>query len=759
MRDDVAAAMQPDYDDCGWETVDLPHSFNHEKFEIVGNGFRGVGWYRRRLSIASADRDRRLVLYFEGAMTVAEVWINGVPLPTHHGGYTPFCHDIGEHVRFGESNVIALRLDNRYQPEVPPERPDERPLGMAHNGGLYRSVYLLKTDPLHIPEAIHGWDTGWQEQGGVFIHFPTVSRTSAVARIVTWVKNSRPHAASVRVLAELIDVGRSLVGSAVSEVQCLEPGENRAVELSLTIADPQLWFPWEPSLYTVHTGIVEGEGLIDGIETRTGIRSCEWKRDEGFFINGQHLKLLGANRHQHFPFIGHAVPKNQQRLDAVDIRNAGCNCVRHSHYLQDDAFMEACDELGLISWVELPGWGTHGLNPGEVPAQWRQRNRDGLRATIRHARNHPSIVIWGAGINEARQDETEERELHKLARAEDPTRPTSQARNYNTENHIFDIYARNDYGVLNTSNPDPKTHGYLITEHSSPDRGKPPVTYQHDWKETGNNYGWCYRDADEARLLTAVTHLMEYLAYVYRHPWIAGAMIWEMYDHYTQFYSPRCHGISDAGRIPKWHYYLYQSQSAHDNNDGAVRPMVFVANQWSKDSPTDVVVLSNCQQVRLSTWHGKAWRVFETRQPEDTPALPHPPFRFELKCHDTPQLLAEGLINGQVVAHHLVREPGRPFKVQLQANTHQLRNNGADMSLLTVSIVDAHGTVVPDARNTVRCTVQGPGTLIGENPLTVHSGQFPILFQAGRQPGLSRITAESAGILSAMLDLDCNSGC
>lgn len=754
IREDVAVAMEPGFDDGGWGSVSLPHSFSHEPFEMVGNGFRGVGWYRRHLNIPATDQGRRLVIYFEGAMTVAEVWVNGTPLPTHYCGYTPFCYDVSELLSYGGENVVAVRLDNRYQPEVPPERPDERPLGMAQSGGLYRSVYLLKTDPLHIPEAVHGWDVDWREQGGVFITFPRVNAEHAEGKVTAWIKNSRSDQARFRLSANFFDPLNREIATARSEVCALAPGGNTALDLSLAVPAPQLWFPWSPSLYTLSLTVEEDGVAVDRMVTRTGIRSFEWTAADGFFINGQPLKLIGVNRHQHFPFIGHAVPKNQQRLDAIDILNAGCNCVRHSHYLQDDAFMDACDELGLISWVELPGWGTNGLNPGETSLLWRQRNRDALRATIRHARNHPSIVIWGAGINEARQNEEEELILHSLACEEDPTRPTSQARNYNTENNVFDIYSRNDYGVLNTANPDPRTKGYLITEHSSPERGKPPVTYQYNWQETGNNAGWCYRDANEERMLMAVCKLADYLEYVFSHRFIAGAMVWEMYDHYTQFYSPRGHGISDAGRIPKWHYYLYQSQSAHDDFKGGVRPMVFIANQWRKESPTAVMVLSNCQQVGLSIWREEGWHRVETRQPDSTPAIPHPPFTFQLAGHDSTMLLAEGLIDGRTVAHHQVRQPGAPFKVQLAANTRQLQPNGADISLLTVSVVDGHGTVVPSADHVVGCSVEGHGQLIGENPLTVQSGQFPILFQAGRQPGVSRIVATSDGLLPGAIAID-----
>jgi hypothetical protein len=736
-RGDVSGAEAAAFSDAAWSTVHLPHNF--QTLPITGGTFyRGIGWYRRHFTLDNTYANKIITLYFEGAMTVTQVWINGQTFPIHYGGFSPFCFDITSGCKFdGTDNVIAVKLDNTYQKQVPPEHPDGSTTEFELYGGIYRDVYLIATDKLYVPPPIHTWLSGWTDQGGTFISYPSVSASSATVKVNTWVKNATGAVvASCKLSTYLVDA----TGNTVQTVETTQSAATTGVTLfsqTMTVSSPQLWFPWAPKLYTVYTVVSNGVTAVDMISTQVGIRQVTYNKASGVYCNGTYFKILGVNRHQMWPFVGHAVPNIQQRRDAQRLKEIGCNFVRCSHYLQDDAWLDECDRLGIFLWEEIPGW--HCCTNGGVPppdTAWRRRHYDETRFLVRTARNHPSIMIWAPAINEATSDPTIERPLNDLCHQEDSTRPTSAGRLVAPQgagSNIYDFYAENCFtpGSLPNANPDPNTIGFLNTEHTG-------YTYQDssiratcpEWSLVGH--------AERHAIMTEQGR---------QRAWQAGSVGWCGYDYYTnrETTGMKRSGVFDMMRIRKFATYFYQSQSAADNYDGSVHPMVHIASYNRSDSPLDRKVYSNCDQVKLY----QNGVLVATQSPDAGRTLAHPPFTFKNVAYAAGTMRAEGLIGGVVVARDSVKSPLTASALRLIADPDTIEANGGDFSRVEAYVIDANGTWVQYTTNSITWSITGQGDLVGDNPIAAQSGACITLAKARLVPGTLTVTGSASGLAPA----------
>jgi hypothetical protein len=336
-----------------WDLVNLPHSVRLEPLcASGGRNFQGVCWYVRAIELDPGWRDRLIHLRAEGAMQVADVWLNGRKLHTHRCGFTPFTIDLTPHLDFaaGASNVLTLRLNNRDDAQVPPGKPQDQ-LDFTYFGGLYRSVRLEALARLHITDPILANRVGG---GGVFVTCPHVSDDSATVRVRTEVHNADAHARDCTVRHELFDESGQLVAAAYAAAD-IAPGEIDTVEQVVHVARPLLWHPHHPHLYALRTSILDGVSVLDERTERIGIRHIRFDRERGLFINGERFLAIGANRHQDHPYVGYALPDSAHWRDVKKLREAGFTSVR-CHYPQSPAFMDACDELGMLTIVSNPGW-------------------------------------------------------------------------------------------------------------------------------------------------------------------------------------------------------------------------------------------------------------------------------------------------------------------------------------------------------------------------------------------------------------------
>jgi len=731
--DNFAASAVPD---AGWETVNLPHTPVIES-KALDHQWQGLCWYRRHFSALPEWKGRRVSVEFEAAMQVAEVFVNGKKVAEHFGGYLPFSVDLTDLIDYapGADNVIAVRLDNRDNPLVPPGKPLAS-MDMTYQGGLYRDVWLNVTSPLHITNAVAANEVGG---GGVFVKYPHVSKEKAVLEVQTHVINDGAAAASYAVETALVDRSGREVVKAVSHASSLEPGTGRNTVQSLEVRSPMLWHPDSPELYTLRSTVLFAGEPVDQVETRIGIRSIEWRTD-GFFINGSRLVLNGANRHQDNIYIGSSAPNAMQWRDAWLLKNAGFNAIRAGHVPLDPAFLDACDELGLVVIGCTPGW--QYFNP--VPI-FSERVYQNIRDMIRRDRNRPCMVLWETILNETSYPrdfalgglQAANEELPGIATACDHGFPAAEkfTVNYKTPDGKMPLVTR-EWG---------DAHRYA---------GLNGGTWG-DWGDRASEATMVYQAYARQRSLNGDDY-WDWIG-VNANPNTCGYFLWIGIDHNRGSTSQiaAC-GALGIDRYPKFSYYFHQSQRDPSRPGGA---MVYVANYRTPASPADVAVFSNAEQVRLSLdGHPLATQPPDTTYTEAGKTKPighvaHPIFTFKNVPRSDRPLKAEALIGGRVVAAHVVTPPGpaKQITAELDHPGKPMVADGSDSGMLFLKVTDANGVLVPDAALPVTLEVRGPGRLIGQNPVTTEGGVAAIWVQAETAPGTIVVTAKAPGLAPVTL--------
>lgn len=536
---DAAGAAQPGFDDGRWEAVGLPHSFSIPYFQSAS--FRvGTGWYRKALVLDAAPKGKRLFLEFEGAFQVAEVYVNGVQLAQHRGGYTGFPVDITPALRAGR-NLVAVRVDNRWQPTLAPRAGEH-----VFSGGLYRDVWLVQTQDVHVP---------WT---GTFVTTPELSAERGTVAVETEVRNEGRRDQTVNVLTEVQDANGAVVAQLPTVRLRVPAGQTvSARQRSAPIANPALWSPETPVLYRAVTRLVVGGRVKDRCETEFGFRWFEWTADRGFFLNGKHRYFRGANVHQDQAGWGDAVTNTAIERDVQQMKDAGFDFIRGSHYPHDPHFSAATDRIGMLFMSEATFWGTAYFNnpwsSSAYPTEAAHREafdagvKQQLAEMIRIHRNHPSIVAWSMG-NEvfftAEQTLPQARRLLKemveLTHRLDPTRPASASGVQRGElDKLGDIAGYNGDGAFLF--PDPGIANF-VAEYGSTIADRPG-----DFAP-----GW----GDLERTPGAVPGRPE----TWRAPWRSGEAIWCGFDHGSiagrAFGSM---GIVDYARLPKRSWYWYRN--------------------------------------------------------------------------------------------------------------------------------------------------------------------------------------------------------
>lgn len=736
-----------------WESVSVPHTVRLEPLNASGGrNFQGVCWYARSLHIDPAWLGRTIYLHFEGCMQVCEVWLNDKKLDTHFGGYTPFVLDITALVRPGDDNMLVLRLDNTDCSDVPPGKPLAE-LDFVYFGGLYRNVRLEAVHPLHVSDPIHANRVGG---GGVFVTYPHVSNEVAEIQIRTDLRNTGPTTRRCNVRHDLIDADEKTAATASSELTS-DAADFATLQQTLRVSKPALWHPDHPHLYTLRTTVIEDGDVVDVVAAKIGIRRIDFSPENGLAINGKKFYSLGANRHQDHPYIGYAMSDAAQWRDARKLRDAGFTSIR-SHYPQSPAFMDACDALGLLTIVSNPGWQFVG------GTAFRERAVQNAQLMVRRDRNRPSVVLWEAALNESDNKEVGA----ALQQAVHEEFPGDQCFTAGDHERGFSWQGRTGWDVEYWNNDGTKP--YWIREWG--DR-------VDNWRDqqSANRVarGW-----GEGPMLTQTrSHLaqMDELA-VSHHGTstgphgrrLAGSCLWAAIDcqrgyHHQPFFG----GVMDAMRLPKFNYYLFQSQQSP-----AREPVIFIANFATFLSPTTVTVFSNCEQVRL-TQNG---REIATQSPDVGHRVAHPPFTFQVDpfsgerstmymavgadattVNGPPELRAEGLIGNRVVVAQTVRPPGMPRRLALELDLagQDLVADGADFLRVHARVCDARGTVCPFADDWIQFDIDGPAVVIDSseiraNPIRAEGGIASVLVRAMTRAGTIRVRASTFGLQSAEVE-------
>jgi hypothetical protein len=549
FRGDIAGGAEAvDFDDRDWQPIGLPHTFDLPYFRTP-EFYVGDGWYRKRLEIPPQWRGRRLSLEFDGAFQVAEAFVNGVRLGEHRGGYTGFRFDITEEVDVGGANMLAVRVNNNWDAQLQPRAGEH-----VFCGGIYRDVHLLVTNTLHIAP------------NGVVVATPQASRDAAGVRVRTEVHNSTYETCDCTLATEILDPDSRSVASMRSTARTLQWGTTRFDQTSNTIANPLLWHPDHPHLYAVRTQLFAGDTLVDEIETPLGIRWFEWTADRGFFLNGDHFYLRGANAHQDHAGWGIAITRAACERDVRLMKEAGLNFVRGAHYPHHPAFAEACDRLGLLFWSENAFWGKGGFGPegywnaSAYPVNeadfgpFEQNCKDQLRAMICANRNHASIIAWSM-TNEAFFTFNLDRakslmsDLVALSRELDPTRPAAIGGAQRGDvDRIGDIAGYNGDGARLFLNPGMPN---MVSEYGA--ISKPHDAYEPFFGElvgaTPASPSSPTRGTGDAGVAPTPEEF----------PWRGGQAIWAGFDYGSIAGKQGLKGIVNHQRVPKRSWYWYRN--------------------------------------------------------------------------------------------------------------------------------------------------------------------------------------------------------
>lgn len=750
----VEGAETKEFNDKDWTVVSLPDGIEYLPTEASGCiNYQGEVWYRKHFTPDAALKGKKLFLHFEAIMGKSKVFVNGKLLTEHFGGYLPVIADVTDVLDWNGDNVIAVWADNSDDPSYPPGKAQDV-LGYTYFGGIYRDCWLIAHNNVFITDPNYENEVAG---GGLFVAFGKVSDALAEVQLKIHVRNATKNPFSGRVEYMLLQPDGTEVARLSDKIQ-VKVGRATTVSDRMPVKQPMLWTPSTPTLYNLLVRVLDKEGnVIDGYRRRIGIRSIEFKGKDGFYLNGRPYgkPLIGANRHQDFAVVGNAVANSIHWRDAKKLKDVGMEIIRNAHCPQDPAFMDACDELGLFVIVNTPGWQFWNDAP-----EFAQRVYSDIRNVVRRDRNHPSVWLWEPILNETWYPADFAKNTRDIVDAEYPypycySGSDSEARGH--EN--FPVYFAHPANMQDASKEIDPTKTYFTREwgdnvddwssHNSPSRvarnwGEQPMRVQ------AQHYACPYYPVTSYDVLYKQS------------PQHVGGCLWHSFDHQRGYHpDPFYGGLMDVFRQPKYSYYMFMAQRPavkNDRNAGS-GPMVYIAHEMTPFSGKDVTVYSNCDEVRLT--FNKGGKTYTYKKDKNRPGMPSPVITFpdvydfmvdkafsRTQKQDDVYLLAEGLIDGKVVATHKVVPARRPEKILLWMDNEgtDLKADGSDFVTVVAAVADKNGNIKRLNNYNIRFSIEGEGRLLGgpgvlANPVPVKWGTAPVLVQSTLKPGKIRITA------------------
>lgn len=774
-KGDPEGASLKGFDDSGWERVTVPHDWAiygpfdkqndlqvvavTQNFETTatektgrtgGLPYTGVGWYRYDLDTRGFDpATRRATLLFDGAMSQARVYVNGEEVCFWPYGYNAFHCDITEHLT--GDDLLAVRLENLPQSSR-----------WYPGAGLYRNVTLIVTDPIHIPV--------W----GTYITTPEVSEEMATVRLRTRVEGYRP---GVEISVDIRDRNGNMVAHGRSG-----NGDygGEAVDMEITVVQPELWSPEDPALYTARMEVTDGGRSVDTYTARFGIRSLSYTYERGFELNSVARKFKGVCNHHDLGPLGAAVNKSALRRQLTLLKEMGCDAVRTAHNMPATELVELCDEMGLMVMVEpFDEWDVAKCANGyhRFFDQWAERDMVNM---IRHFRNNPSVVMWSIGNEVPTQVVPRGREvaefLREICRREDPTRPVTCGMDQ-VERVVSNGFAE----AVDIPGFNYRTHLYMQAHEELPGR----LILGSETSSTVSSRG-VYKFPVEKRADAlypdhqSSSYDLEHCAWsnipdddfiiADEYDWTIGQFVWTGFDYLGEP-SPydtdswpshsSLFGIIDLASIPKDRYYLYRSLWNRTANTLHVLP------HWTwpgRDGEiTPVFVYTNYPEVELFV-NGKS---YGRRSKDPSGYLDRYRLRWMDVVYEPGELCAVAYnTSGEIAEQKKVRTAGGAVRLDLAADRTELDADGKDLAYVTVTAVDADGNLCPWENREVQFEVTGVGNYrasangdptclypFHEPRMPLFSGALTIIVGAGEDAGNISLAVTAPGLEPAVLEL------
>ena len=771
-KGDPQGSEAADFNDSSWRQLDLPHDWAIEgPFDPTINAhcgglpYFGVAWYRKRFTIPAASKGRYFGVEFDGAMSNSKVWLNGKELGGRPYGYIGFAFDLTPALKFGDENVLAVRL----APEVDSSR-------WYPGAGIYRNVWLDSTGPVHVAR--------W----GTYVTTPEVTDANAKVLVKTEIRNRDSQPARVTLETTIVNAAGKTVGRARGEYTAPATAEQ-----TIEVANPKRWDIDSPYLYEVVSTIRSGHRALDRYTTPLGIRTIQFDVQKGFLLNGRHLKLKGVCNHHDLGALGTAVSRRATERQLEIMKSMGGNAIRTSHNPPSPELLEFCDRLGLLVMDEaFDMWHIPKVKNGYAKYfdEWGDTD---IRDMVRRDRNHPSIVLWSIGNEIPEQGKADGWEIAKrladICHKEDPTRLVTAGFN-NWTGAIKNKLA--DQVDVPGFNYKPMHYRQILDEHPK-------------WVIVGSETASCVSSRGVYHLpiekyekhpslqLTSYDIIAPSWAYAPdpefaaqdELPQVAGQFVWTGFDYlgeptpFNQDHRKELNpdwpsrssyfGIVDLCGFPKDRYYLYQSVWSE-------KPMVHILPHWnwagSEGQKIPVFCYTNCDEAELFLNGRSLGKKARFSEPVEIPAGPNisetkkfmTKYRLKWDVPYEPGVLRVAAYQkGTQAAAKEVHTAGPPARVSLTPDRTRIAADGQDLCFVTVRIEDQQGQLCPTADDMVRFRVEGAGRIAAVdngNAATTEpfqadhrkafSGMCLLIVQSKRGArGQIRISANSDGLHGA----------
>lgn len=695
-------------------SIDLPFTRNSNGGIAVGHKKGGIGWYKKRFTLTGQEADQIITLCFEGVYMESEIWINGRQVCYHPNGYTPFRCDITAYCHPpGIENELIVKVVNNGK--------NSR---WYSGSGIYRHVWLMKTGKIHLDT----WHTS--------VTTGKVSGDLALVSITADLFNDSGRDVQGNLLFEIFDAAGREVKNGKEDFLSVH-NKMITVHKEITVPDPQLWSPETPTLYKAKVKVQVADKMADSIEIFFGIRTITFSAETGFQLNGKTVKLKGGCIHHDNGLLGAAAIDRAEIRKVVLLKANGFNAVRCAHNPPSEAFLAACDSLGLLVIDEAFDQWQKPKNPNDYHRFFDVWGAVDMESIVRRDRNHPSIIMWSIGNEIQERADSSGMSIavwfRDLIRALDTTRPVTAAVNAFWDNPLLQWEASERV----FQNLDVCGYNYMWWEYKNDHKLYPGrIIYGSESTAMERALNWDLVESYPFIIGDFVWTAMDYLGesgigntgyYAQNetdfpqfldYPWFNGwcgdvdicgnskpqALFRDVVWHNSNI-EMLVHAPVPKGKKEKVSYWGWPDEEAHWNWNGF------------EDTLLDVRVFTRYTVVRLYL-NDHLLEEKEMTDPEEDQ------YTVSFKVpYRSGKLKATGLLEGKPVDSLVLETAGRVCAVRLRADRPVIRASRNDLAYVSIELIDDHGKVVPDQDLKVTVRLKGNGKVFAgnANPLDMNS--------------------------------------